>query len=647
MKKNLLNLMMLAVASMLTSQAFSQMRYIDKMFASVQKTTNVEYDSNISVNLLYGQTLPGPFAALTTSPLYTAKLLCDIYQPTGDVATARPLIILLHTGSYLPTILNQQTTGSKNDSATVEMANQFALRGYVVAAINYRLGWNPQTLVQEQATQQLLQATYRGLQDARNAVRFFRMNASTYKIDTSKIIVGGQGTGGYISLGLGSVSTIADIETNPKFLLTDRITPMVPTAAFGNWLGIGGSPTLNIQNNASVSSNVHMTFNFGGAMGDTTWMKPTSLPVVSLQTTKDPFAPYNVGNVIVPTTGTIVIPNAAGASKVIRIANQMGINAKLNSMLYVDPVSARALMVNPGVNNIFGFESSFPFESAPWEFWDRPSVRAITAINYRGFPFLPANGRNADSLSMLTNPFMAQARGTAYCDTIARYIAPRIAVQMDLTGNVMLNAFSIISPTPGANINIRDTAGPVVISWGAAKVTGAQPGSTTYYVSLDTITGNFNTPLYGPVAVVDTTALVLTQKFLFDHFSNVAVGQSIFLKLRISVKNGYYGKNSNTDHPVILSKKGTTTSLGDVDFSSSLTVYPNPATANIKVSMDPGKSAINQLIIMDITGREVGRMDDLNTHSQNISLSGLGSGIYFMNVKTVSGAFATKRFIVQ
>ena len=71
------------------------------------------------------------------------------------------------------------------------MCTQFAKKGYVVAAISYRTGWNPQG-DQDTRTGTILNAVYRAMQDTKNAVRFFRHNASVasnaYKIDTNKIV---------------------------------------------------------------------------------------------------------------------------------------------------------------------------------------------------------------------------------------------------------------------------------------------------------------------------------------------------------------------------------------------------------------------------------------------------------------------------
>lgn len=413
MKKLLLSLCTLGAAMLLGQHLQAQQRFVNDVFTNVLKTANVEYDSNRILNLI----------PPNNPPIVTGKLYCDVYQPDGDTAAKRPVVVLLHTGSYLPAIVNRQTTGNKDDSTIVELAARFAKKGYVVVAMNYRLGWNPQTTIQEVATEQLLKATYRAIQDARNCIRYIRSNAATYKIDTAKIIVGGQGTGGYVALALGTIDKRAEIEANLKFLRGDA-SAMVNVDSLGDWNGLGGIPFFNYSGDSTVSGNAHMIFNFGGAMGDLAWLESSSLPVVGLQCVSDPFAPYNTGNVIVPTTGVTVIPNASGAGAVIPDANTKGVNTKINATVFTDPYSMRAMAASSNVKNLFPFVTPTP-ESAPWEWWDRTIMQAIN------FPS-PGAGRVADSLSMLTNPNMSAAKAKAYVDTIVNFIAPRIAAQFDL-----------------------------------------------------------------------------------------------------------------------------------------------------------------------------------------------------------------------
>jgi hypothetical protein len=638
MKKKLLSVFALATSMFALNEATAQNRYLDEVFTSVNKSSNVVYDTNYAINLLFGNPNPQIPALFTSSPVWSENLKCDIYSPEGDTLQNRPVIILSHTGSYLPPLVNKQTTGSKDDSSIVELAHRFAKRGYVVVAMNYRLGWNPAATSQEVATEQLIKATYRALQDMRNCVRFMRRNAATYGIDQTKIIFGGQGTGGYIALAGATVSERADIESNLKFLRGDA-TPMVSVDTLGDWTGIGGVIPYNDPADASVSSDVNMYFNFGGAMGDTAWMKASSKPMVAMHTTRDPFAPYNTGNVIVPTTGLTVIPNASGAGDVIPKANELGVNSKLNSYIYLDPMSERAYTVTGGINNLFGFETSFPFEGSPWEWWDRPSMQAKQSVLYRDAIPLPANGFTADTLSIKTNPFMSAERGKAYIDTIAGYVAPRIAVQMDLMGNMAINDFALTSPQAGASIDIQDDSTAFMV----AKWEGAE--GLDYVFMIDNVNGDFSDPLFA--TSITTDSIVFTESTIWGLLTTMGynVDDEVSLKWTVMSKNASFGKLASQAFAINLTKRAAV-GINEANYNKYITLYPNPATSTVKVGLD-ANAKITDIQIIDILGRQVKSYAGFNTNSQEISLSGIGSGAYFINISTQNGGTATKKFIIQ
>ena len=155
----------------------AQTRYVDEVFSNVTVTSNVVYGNNLTI--------------ITGTPV-PEDLLIDIYEPTGDTLTERPLIIHAHSGSFLPYPINGGCTGTKEDSVVVEMCTQFAKRGYVAVALTYRMGWNPYAADEEDRVGGILNAIYRSIQDAHTCVRFFRENyeigGNTYGIDTSRIV---------------------------------------------------------------------------------------------------------------------------------------------------------------------------------------------------------------------------------------------------------------------------------------------------------------------------------------------------------------------------------------------------------------------------------------------------------------------------
>ena len=125
--------------------SFSQTRYLDDVFINVTVTSDVEYAQNISI-------LPAILSGGVNPPALM-PILCDIYEPTGDSLTDRPVIVLAHTGSFLPPVINGQPTGSKLDSSIVQQCMRWARKGYVAVAMNYRLGWNPTSTDQDVRTQ--------------------------------------------------------------------------------------------------------------------------------------------------------------------------------------------------------------------------------------------------------------------------------------------------------------------------------------------------------------------------------------------------------------------------------------------------------------------------------------------------------------
>lgn len=113
-------------------------------------------------------------------------LRLDLYQPTGDVLTERPVIVMLHGGAFI--------MGDKGTSTISELAENFARKGYVVAAINYRIGFNPAS------KSSLERSAYRAVQDARAALRFLSYNAGDYRIDSDCIFLAGSSAGAITSL---------------------------------------------------------------------------------------------------------------------------------------------------------------------------------------------------------------------------------------------------------------------------------------------------------------------------------------------------------------------------------------------------------------------------------------------------------------
>ena len=139
-------------------KANAQERYLDQVFSEVNVQKDVVYGVNATILLQrqVGEAVP-------------QALRLDLYTPVGDTRTDRPLVIYLHTGNFLPWPQNGGASGTRSDSTVVDICTKLAKMGYVVASASYRLGWDPTNTVKDIRVFTLLNAAYRGVQDARTA----------------------------------------------------------------------------------------------------------------------------------------------------------------------------------------------------------------------------------------------------------------------------------------------------------------------------------------------------------------------------------------------------------------------------------------------------------------------------------------------
>ena len=476
--------------------ATAQTRYIDNIFDSVTVTSDVVYGQNVTI-------LP----MLQQQPPAVAPLLCDIYEPKNDTLTDRPVIILMHTGSFLPAVLNGQATGSKSDNSVVENCMRWAKKGYVAVAMSYRQGWNPTSPSQTVRTATILQAAYRGIHDSKAMVRHLRKTADVdgnpYGIDESKIVIGGQGTGAYLSMGYITLDTVSELLIYPKFWDTSDPDPSnhVPLIApnFGlsmdtvyGYGNIDGTDTAyypanfppfnfpvdvlwNIGNNPSYSNDVNMAFNLGGTLADLSWLDYTGIPLVSFHCENDPFASIDSGVIIVPTTGDIVIPSVVGSRTAAHYNTLWGNNAGFNQAGLTDTLTQMANSYNSAwdaqhglvYDGLYVFDTPAPsttpnafgempyHESSPWDWWDLATYDAMfAAVNGAPAGYGAANSllgspnSGSDSIPMM------------YLDTVHGYLNPRMYEVLGLGGsstdmNEIIEKTTEVYPNPAKdNLNI-------------------------------------------------------------------------------------------------------------------------------------------------------------------------------------------------
>lgn len=465
-KLNFLVLLLLLTAFPLMNMA--QMRFSDEVFSSVT-TTHDTFGVNISIYpIVLGQ-------SMTPLPV---PLDMRVYEPTGDTMSKRPLIILLHSGTYLDPGLNRGASGTIDDSVLMEMATRWARMGYVVASVDNRKGWNPTSMNVEVKRKTVLEATYRAIQDARTAVRFFRATAAgagnPYRIDPDKIVMGGDGTGGYIAYGVAFVKRYDQINLLKFQDFTDPMNPVpyVDSALMGDPYGLLARP-LNNPNHVGVSSDIQMGFALGGAAGDSSWMEPGDPPFAALHTIGDRLAPYMVNDVTEPVNNDVVIPTASGAYTTISQNNYHGNNDVWKGIQWADPYNIEAATKNDGIDGLFPLDPPFTpcmrqcitsipnapmdtceYDGAPWQWYNE-----VIFANFI-FPFTPQSAQITAAeeicLMNLGNPNDA-ARARTYIDTIVGFLTPRIVIALGLPNNVAIDELKEITqlkayPNPASSI---------------------------------------------------------------------------------------------------------------------------------------------------------------------------------------------------
>ena len=389
-------------------------------------------------------------------------LRAQFYTPDGDTKKDRPLIIYLHTGNFIPFSFNGSCGGTLTDSTNVEIATRLAKMGYVVAVIEYRQGWLP-TLEQELLKRYtLIQAAYRGVQDVNGYVKYFKRSvkeqSNPHGIDTTKITVWGQGTGGYLSLAAGFLNQYSEITNTPggKWILpvpgvgnvpmiiegqngtienntgTTLSSPSyIPTAS----IFFKNNDTLNVPVHPGYTTDFALTVNMGGALGDSSWITSGETPLISFHVGSDAFAPCKTGILRVPTArGPEPVVEVSGSCDVATIADRKGLNEIFKTIpAGRDPFKVFSKTTNLG---FYRFEGTPMDSGSPWE-W--------------------ANAAQPKPGQQPTDCNTNAASSRRYLDTILAYFAPRACVALGL------NCWPAATNVTDAQVNLRLAPNPATL----------------------------------------------------------------------------------------------------------------------------------------------------------------------------------------
>lgn len=297
-------------------------RYHNYVFPTYTLTSNVQYGSNLKYNNA------------------NQNLMMDVYEPQGDVAGNRALVIVAHGGSFVG--------GSKTGTDVVPLCRDLAKLGYVAVSIDYRTGMTHFPVGGPPDSTDAGAAVMRAVHDGRAAVRYFRKNAAiggnTYRIDPNQIYFAGVSAGGFIALHIAYMDLLSEF---PSYVDT---TGAGTNPQYGLHGGIEGQ-----SGNPGYSSDVKAIVNICGALGDTAWMQPGDEPVLSLHGNNDNTVPY--GSAVIYLLGSYPLLVVDGSKTIAERANSVGIENCFKTYYNQDHVPE----VGTSANNIAQYDTTIVY----------------------------------------------------------------------------------------------------------------------------------------------------------------------------------------------------------------------------------------------------------------------------------------------
>jgi len=245
MKKQILFFILIAFFNF----SFGQ-RYLNPVFTSVDSIPNISYGNALNIKG------------------FPQSLLLDFYQPLGDTLSNRPLIIYIHGGGF------SDTTQTRKLLHIKAFCDSFALRGYAVASIDYRLD--------SAATGLSNRAIINAMHDAKASIRFFKANAFTYRIDTAKVFIGGESAGGITALTASYINQTKEV-----------FYPATPPLSLDNTIeGNSGNPGYSSKVKSTLSLCAGTRHISGFPVFDTSAIQSPSDPsLLIVNGTNDPIIP--------------------------------------------------------------------------------------------------------------------------------------------------------------------------------------------------------------------------------------------------------------------------------------------------------------------------------------------------------------------
>lgn len=509
-----------------------------------------------------------------TVPYNDEKLKLDVYVPENDTLSKRPLLIMAHSGGFL--------NGDKDVDDMVALCDSFARKGFVTASIAYRKGFNP---LDDGSAER---AVYRGIQDGKAAVRFFKEKATDYNIDTNYIFFGGMSAGGYIALHVAYM----DKESER------------PQSTYGGGL-VNDLKCLDCAGNTyQHSSKVRAILDFWGALQDTTIIEAGDIPALIMHGANDGTVPYVYGHPF----GLGTLPKTYGGK----------------------PISER--LVNLGIEHEFITSNS--------------NLHMLDGSDNGTFPSSGPNAFWHDTLMPRTINFLynqVKPYPTTVSSTV--YACKEDVFKINVTPDGIVNKNIWI--TDGSEVTVTDAEngmfsvsqiGTYTVGYVQVNHLLAYSDTLWHTVVISDFTPTMNyTDNNG--AVTFTTENYSSYNWEIDGQTYTSASPTVNLdkgtyQVTLTVTNDQNCTKTITE---AVSVEG----LGlEVAKKAPVKVYPNPAKTSVTVSNLPQQATI---AVIDITGKAV--FTTKASFSKTIDVSSYANGVYVVQINSNEGLI-TKRLVV-
>ncbi|HPE85796.1 MAG: alpha/beta hydrolase [Bacteroidales bacterium] len=250
-------------------------------------------------------------------------LTMDIYLPSGDSVKMRPLLVLIHGGGFY--------VGDKAEPTYLALAHYFVRKGYVVASLNYRMGFRF-------SQKSVERAGYRAVQDAHGALRFLMHHRDTYGFNPDRIFLAGSSAGAITALNL------AFMKDNER-----------PSSSNGGLISEALGGIASACNDFPEEFRIRAIVNMWGAVEDTALIDDDEqVELLHFHGDSDRIVPYRCGLPFENVGGRInrwLMPEMCGSQVIDQIAREKGWKSRLVTFNGFDHM--------PHINPDLTFNSNF------------------------------------------------------------------------------------------------------------------------------------------------------------------------------------------------------------------------------------------------------------------------------------------------